>query len=71
MEQSPPKARVHGMDIDPLTGKLWNTKNGEDSYDEIDLVQLGFNSGWSKMMEPISRNNNTLVSDLDALNGSH
>ncbi len=60
-----------GMDIDPLTGKLWNTENGEDNYDEINLVQLGFNSGWSKIMGPISRNNNTSVSDLVVLNGSH
>jgi aldose sugar dehydrogenase len=60
-----------GMDIDPLTGKLWNTENGEDNYDEINLVQPGFNSGWSKIMGPISRNNNTSVSDLVVLNGSH
>ena len=60
-----------GMDIDPLTGKLWNTENGEDSYDEINLVQPGFNSGWSKIMGPIQRNNNTSVSDLVVLNGSH
>ena len=53
-----------GMDIDPLTGKLWNTENGEDNYDEINLVQPGFNSGWSKIMGPIQRNNNTSVSDL-------
>ena len=42
-----------GMDIDLLTGKLCNTENGEDSYDEINLVQPGFNSGWSKIMGPI------------------
>lgn len=60
-----------GMDIDPLTGKLWNTENGEDNYDEINLVQPGFNSGWSKIMGPIQRNNNTSVSDLVMLNGSH
>ena len=60
-----------GIDIDPLTGKLWNTENGEDSYDEINLVQPGFNSGWSKIMGPISRNNDTSVSDLVTFNGSH
>jgi len=60
-----------GMDIDPLTGNLWDTENGEDSYDEINLIQPGFNSGWSKIMGPISRNNDTLVSDLVVLNGSH
>ena len=60
-----------GMDIDPLTGKLWNTENGEDNYDEINLVQPGFNSGWAKIMGPIQRNNNTSVSDLVMSNGSH
>jgi glucose/arabinose dehydrogenase len=60
-----------GIDIDPLTGILWNTENGEDNYDEINQVQSGFNSGWSKIMGPIQRNNNTSVSELVVLNGSH
>jgi aldose sugar dehydrogenase len=60
-----------GLDIDPLTGILWDTENGEDNYDEINLVQRGFDSGWSKIMGPIQRNNNTSVSDLVVLNGSH
>jgi aldose sugar dehydrogenase len=34
-----------GMDIDPLTGKLWDTENGPDRGDEINLVEPGFNSG--------------------------
>ena len=60
-----------GLAIDPLTGKLQDTENGEDNYDEINLVQSGFNSGWSKIIGPISRNNNTSVSDLIVFNGSH
>ena len=60
-----------GLATDPLTGKLWDTENGENYYDEINLVQPGFNSGWSKIMGPISRSNNTLLSDLIMLNGSH
>jgi glucose/arabinose dehydrogenase len=60
-----------GLDTDPLTGKLWNTENGENNYDEINLVQPGFNSGWNKIMGPMNRNNNTLLSDLIMLNGSH
>ena len=38
-----------GIDFDPLTGKLWDTENGEDFGDEINLVEPGFNSGWSKV----------------------
>jgi aldose sugar dehydrogenase len=34
-----------GMDFDPLTGRLWDTENGPDYGDEINLVEPGFNSG--------------------------
>ena len=37
-----------GMDFDPLTGKLWDTENGVDQGDEINLVEPGFNSGWKR-----------------------
>ena len=39
-----------GMDFDPVTGYLWDTENGHESDDEINLVKPGFNSGWSKIM---------------------
>jgi aldose sugar dehydrogenase len=35
-----------GLDFDPVTGKLWDTENGPDYGDEINLVEPGFNSGW-------------------------
>ena len=38
-----------GMDLDPVTGKLWDTENGPHFGDEINLVEPGFNSGWAKM----------------------
>jgi glucose/arabinose dehydrogenase len=44
-----------GMAFDPVTGKLWDTENGPDEYDEINLVEPGFNSGWEKIMGPDSR----------------
>ena len=34
-----------GIDFDPVTGKLWDTENGPDFGDEINLVNPGFNSG--------------------------
>jgi aldose sugar dehydrogenase len=37
-----------GMDFDPITGKLWDTENGNTFGDEINLVSPGFNSGWSQ-----------------------
>ena len=38
-----------GFDWDPLTSKLWDTENGPQFGDEINLVQPGFNSGWVKV----------------------
>jgi len=38
-----------GIAFDPLTGKLWDTENGPDYGDEINLVDSGFNSGWSQI----------------------
>jgi glucose/arabinose dehydrogenase len=58
-----------GMDFDPVTGKLWMTENGPDRYDEINIVEPGFNSGWHKVMGPISRTNVT-TNDLLLFNGS-
>ena len=38
-----------GLAFDPVTGKLWDTENG-GNYDEINLVEPGFNSGWEKVI---------------------
>jgi glucose/arabinose dehydrogenase len=38
-----------GMNFDPVTGNLWDTENGPDIGDEINLVKPGFNSGFSKI----------------------
>jgi glucose/arabinose dehydrogenase len=45
--------------IDLLTGNLWDTENGPASYDEINLVRPGFNSGWQTVMGPIFRRGDT------------
>jgi len=50
-----------GMDFDPVNGKLWDTENGEDKYDEINVVKPGFNSGWVKIMGPLSRYHNDVT----------
>ena len=39
----------YGIDFDPETGNLWDTENGPDCGDEINLVEPGFNSGWEKV----------------------
>ena len=59
-----------GMDFDPVTGNLWDTENGPNSYDEINLVRPGFNSGSNKVIGPLSLSNKT-EDDLFNLPGSH
>ena len=43
-----------GLAVDPITGNLWMTDNGADKFDEINLVEKKFNSGWAKVMGPIN-----------------
>ncbi|WP_415311177.1 PQQ-dependent sugar dehydrogenase [Candidatus Nitrosocosmicus sp. FF01] len=60
-----------GMDFDPVTGKLWNAENGQDLYDEINLVEPGFNSGWKLVMGPISGSPTVTEDDLVTFHGSN
>jgi glucose/arabinose dehydrogenase len=41
-----------GLAIDPVTGNLWDTENGDDDFDEINFVPINFNSGWDVIMGP-------------------
>jgi glucose/arabinose dehydrogenase len=38
-----------GFDFDPVTKKMWESENGPTFGDEINLVEPGFNSGWTKV----------------------
>jgi aldose sugar dehydrogenase len=58
-----------GLAFDSITGKLWDTENGPANYDEINLVELGFNSGWERVMGPSSRDAQG-TSDLVVFSGS-
>jgi aldose sugar dehydrogenase len=60
-----------GIKFDPLSKKLWDTENGEKTYDEINLVNPGFNSGWKKIMGPIARNTSVTTQQLVNFPGSH
>ena len=44
-----------GMAFDPISGALWEEENGEDAFDEINLVERGMNSGWIQIAGPSSR----------------
>jgi glucose/arabinose dehydrogenase len=60
-----------GLAFDPLTKKLWDSENGEDEYDEINIVNPGFNSGWHKIMGPTSRDANFSESELAMFKRAH
>ena len=40
-------ATAFGIDFDPVAGNLWDSENGPDFADEINLISPGFNSGWA------------------------
>jgi glucose/arabinose dehydrogenase len=60
-----------GFDFDPVSGTLWDAENGEDVFDEINVVNPGFNSGWKLVMGPIAANTGISESDLVNIPGSH
>ena len=44
-----------GLAVHPETGALWETENGDDSWDEINVFPAGANSGWIQLMGPPER----------------
>jgi aldose sugar dehydrogenase len=62
-----------GMTFDPVTGYIWDTENGPDWFDEINLVLPGFNSGWAAVQGPASAPENEeadIEDDLEDFGGS-
>ena len=60
-----------GITFDPISKRLWDTENGEKTYDEINVVKPGFNSGWKQIMGPMTRNNSFTKDKLVNFPGSH
>ena len=54
---------TYGLDVDPVTGILWDTENGLDDYDEVNLVEKKFNSGWNRIQGPIKDNQEIPIID--------
>jgi glucose/arabinose dehydrogenase len=44
-----------GLAFDPRSGNLWEAENGDSAFDELNLVQPGFNGGWVQTMGPVDR----------------
>jgi glucose/arabinose dehydrogenase len=59
-----------GMTFDPLTNQLWMTENGPENFDEINLVEPGFNGGWVQIHGPDERDPQG-IEDLFLVPGSH
>jgi aldose sugar dehydrogenase len=53
-----------GLDIDSITGHVWDTENGENNFDEINLVEPGFNSGWTAIQGFAKNRQNFNFSEL-------
>jgi aldose sugar dehydrogenase len=41
-----------GLTFDPYTDMMWSTENGNENFDEINLVKPYTNSGWDVVMGP-------------------
>lgn len=44
-----------GMAVDPISGVVWTSENGEDAFDELNAIFPGHNSGWIQIQGPLSR----------------
>jgi len=44
-----------GMAVDPQSDALWIQVNGDDSFDEIERIDAGENSGWVQIIGPSNR----------------
>ena len=56
-----------GLAVDPLTNKLWMTDNSVATYDEINLVENGFNGGWKSVVGPSYRFDSEIVNQVENL----
>jgi glucose/arabinose dehydrogenase len=59
----------YGIDFDPVTGKLWDTENGPQYGDEINLVEQGSNSGWKRVHGLASLKKGFNAADLETFGG--
>jgi len=45
----------YGLNFDPVSGDLWQSENGDDTFSELNRVEPGMNSGWPQIMGPLDR----------------
>ena len=44
-----------GLAFDPASGLLWESENGDDAMDEVNVITAGSNGGWIQIHGPASR----------------
>jgi len=44
-----------GLAFDPISGRLWESENGDTAFDELNQITAGHNGGWIQFMGPASR----------------
>ncbi len=59
-----------GLAIHPETGALWQTENGDDSWDEVNIFPGGANSGWWQIMGPSERFDEFKQIEVDSEDGT-
>ncbi|MEO8510052.1 MAG: PQQ-dependent sugar dehydrogenase [Chloroflexota bacterium] len=59
-----------GLAIHPDTGALWETENGDDSWDEVNIFPAGSNSGWWQTMGPLARFEEYRQIEVDSEDGT-
>jgi aldose sugar dehydrogenase len=59
-----------GLAVHPETGDLWQTENGDDSWDEVNIFPGGANSGWWQVMGPSERFDEYRQLEVDSEDGT-
>ena len=54
-----------GLRFEPKTKRLWDSEAGVNTFDELNEVNPGFNSGWVQIMGPRSRNRGQALDLVD------
>lgn len=58
-----------GLAFEPTSGSLWQTENGDDSYDEVNVFAPGSNSGWIQIQGPAERFEDYVQLETDSADG--
>lgn len=58
-----------GLAFHPTSGALWQTENGDDTFDEVNVFPPGANSGWIQLMGPPEEFTTHRQMELDSEDG--